>query len=107
MLRYLLLPMLLLTLGFSSANAAADDPTGTVTTVSGNQVTLEVSGDMPTWARKGAYVKATNAEGKVILRGAKIVKIEGKILTVTTVQAKDLQSGKVYKLAKARVTEGC
>jgi uncharacterized Zn-binding protein involved in type VI secretion len=107
MLKYLFLPMLLLTLGFSSASAAADDPTGKVTAVEGNQVTLEVSGDMPTWARKGAYVKATSSEGKVVLRGAKIVKVEGKAITVTSVQAKDVQSGKVYKLAKTRVNEGC
>jgi hypothetical protein len=107
MLKYLFLPLLLLTLGVSSASAAADDPTGTVTAVEGNQVTLEVSGDMPTWARKGAYVKATSPEGKVVLRGAKIVKVEGKTITVTSVQAKDLKSGKVYKLAKTRVNEGC
>lgn len=106
MLKYLFLPMLLLTLGFSSASAAADDPSGKVTSVEGNQVTLEVTGDMPTWARKGGYVKATS-EGKIILKGAKIVKVEGKSLTVTSIQAKDLKAGKVYKLAKARVNEGC
>ena len=89
MLKYLFLPMLLLTLGFSSASAAVDDPSGKVTSVEGNQVTLEVTGDMPTWARKGGYVKATNSEGKIILRGAKIVKVEGNTLTVTSTQAKD------------------
>ena len=107
MLKYLFLPMLLLTLGFSSASAAVDDPSGKVTSVEGNQVTLEVTGDMPTWARKGGYVKATNSEGKIILRGAKIVKVEGNTLTVTSTQAKDLKAGKVYKIAKARVNEGC
>lgn len=107
MRKYLFLPMLLLTLGFSSANAAADDPSGTVTSVEGNLVTLEVTGDMPTWARKGGYVKATSAEGKIILKGAKIVKVEGNTLTVTSVQAKELKAGKVYKIAKARVNEGC
>ncbi len=107
MFKYLFLPMLLLTLGFSSASASASDPSGKVASVEGNQVTLEVSGDMPTWARKGGYVKATNDEGKIVLRGAKIIKIEGNTITVTSTQAKDLKVGKAYKLAKARVTEGC
>lgn len=107
MRKFLFLPMLLLTLGFSSASAAADDPSGKVTTVEGNLVTLEVTGDMPTWARKGGYVKATNSAGKIILKGAKIVKVEGNTITVTSTQAKELKAGTVYKIAKARVNEGC
>jgi hypothetical protein len=107
MLKYLYLPMLLLTLGFSPANAAPDDPAGTVTSVEGTQVTLTVTGAMPTWARKGGYVSAFTAEGKLVVRGAKIVKVDGNILTVTSPKAKELKVGKAYKLAKARVTEGC
>lgn len=107
MLKYLLLPLLLLTLNVTPASAAADDPAGTVTAVEGNQVTLTVAGDMPAWARKGAYVKATDSDGKVVLRGAKIVKAEGNTLTVTSVQAKDVKTGKAYKLVKTRVNEGC
>ena len=107
MLKYLLLPMLFLTLGFSSARAAADDPTGKVTSVEGSQVTLEVVGEMPTWARKGGYLKATTAEGKVILRGGKITKIEGNILTATSAEAKEMRVGKIYKLWRGRVNEGC
>lgn len=107
MLKYLLLPLLFLTLGSAPASAFADDPSGKVTAVEGNQVTLEVTGDMPAWARKGGYVKATSAEGKLVLRGGKITKIEGNTITITATQAKAMTVGKSYKLAKARVNEGC
>lgn len=106
MLKYFFLPLLLLTIGFSSARAA-DDPTGKVTSVEGGQVTLQVTGELPMWAKKGLYLKATDSEGKVILRRGKITKLEGDILTVTSTEAKNVKVGKVYKLAKQRVNEGC
>lgn len=107
MRKLLLLPFLLLALTFSSAGATTVDPTGKVASIEGNQVTVEVTGEMPSWARKGGYVKATGADGKLVLRGGKVIKVEGNIITLTSAQAKSLKVGVVYKLAKARVTEGC
>ncbi|MDQ8154710.1 MAG: hypothetical protein P3B98_08605 [Gemmatimonadota bacterium] len=107
MFKYLLLPLMLLTLGVAPTSATADDPSAKVTAVEGSQVTLEITDEMPTWARKGGYLKATNAEGKIVVRGAKIMKVEGKSITVTSTQAKDLKVGTTYKVAKTRVNEGC
>lgn len=107
MLKYLFLPLLLLTLGVSSARAAADDPTGKVTSVEGNQVTLQVTGDMPMWARTGGYLKAIDSDGKVVVRRGKIAKVEGRTVVITSAEAKEVKVGKVYKLGKARVNEGC
>jgi hypothetical protein len=107
MLKYLFLPMLLLTLGISSARAAVDGPTGKIMSVEGSQVTLQVAGEMPMWARSGGYLKAFDAEGKIVVRRGKIAKVEGSTLIFTSAEAKELKVGKLYKLAKARVNEGC
>jgi len=107
MLKYALIPLMFLTLGFSAPKVVDNDPTGKVTSVEGNLVTLDVTGEMPTWAKKGGYLKATSAEGKVILRGAKIAKVEGNLITVSTAKAKDMTVGEVYKLGKGKVAEGC
>jgi hypothetical protein len=107
MLKYLMIPVMLLTLGFSSAMAADDDPTGKATSVEGNVVTLAVTGEMPAWAKKGGYVRTTNAEGKVILRGGKIANIEGNVITVNTAKAKDMVVGEVYTLARGKAAAGC
>ncbi|MBM3906571.1 MAG: hypothetical protein FJ363_00690 [Gemmatimonadetes bacterium] len=110
MLKFLLLPFLFLTLGAAPAvrTAPADDePTGKVTAVEGNLVTMEVTGELQVWMKKGAYLRATNAEGKAILRGAKIHDIKGTVVIVTTTRAKDMTVGEVYKLARGKASAGC
>ncbi len=107
MLKYLLLPLMFLTLGFSSPPVVDDDLTGKVTAIEGNVVTMEVTGELPAWARKGGYLKVTDADGKVILRGAKITKSESGIIVVHAAKAKDLAVGTVYKLGRGKPAVGC
>ena len=68
---------------------------------------MEVTGDQPFWLKKGAFLRVTNAEGKAILRGAKIYDIKGTLVTVTTTRAKDMTVGEVYKLARGKASAGC
>lgn len=107
MFKFLLLPLMLLTLGASPVAAAADDPSGTIVSVEGNQVTLKVTGETPAWARSGAYLKATDDKGKIVLRRGKISKVDGGTIVLTSAEAKNVKVGTAYKLAKARVNEGC
>lgn len=107
MLKFLLLPLLFLTLNTTPTSAAPADPTATVVAVDGNQVTMKVTAETPSWAKPGAYLKATDADGKMIVRRGKIAKVDGGTIILTSADAKNLQVGKVYKVAKARVNEGC
>jgi hypothetical protein len=108
MLKFMLLPLLFLTLGAAPAAAlAADDPTATVVAVDGNQVTLKVTADVPTWAKPGAYLKASDTDGKIVVRRGKIAKVENGTILLSSAEAKNVKVGKVYKIAKARVNEGC
>ncbi len=110
MLKFLLVPFMMLTLGAVPATPAAfaaDDPTGKVTAVEGNLVTMEVTGELPFWLKKGAVLRATNAEGKAILRGAKISDIKGTVVVLTTARAKEMTVGEVYKLARGKAAAGC
>jgi hypothetical protein len=110
MLKFLLLPLMMLTLSAAPASPAAftdDDPTGKVTAIEGNLVTIEVAGELPFWLKKGAFLRTTNAEGKAILRGAKITDIKGTLVVVTTTRAKDMTVGEVYKLARGKASAGC
>lgn len=107
MLKYLLLPLMFLTLAFQPARAADDELSGKVTAIEGTVVTMEVMGEMPAWLKKGAYLRTTTAEGKVILRGAKITEVTGNIIVVKTPRAKDKVVGQVYKLAKGKAAAGC
>jgi hypothetical protein len=108
MLKYFLFPLLFLTLGFSTPTVTTDDePSGKVTAIEGNVVTMEVTGELPAWAKKGGYLKATDADGKVVLRGAKISKAETGVIAVSTPKAKDMVVGGVYKLARGKAAAGC
>lgn len=106
-LKFLLVPLALLVLGAVSPAMAADDPVGKVTAIEGKVVTIEVTGDMPAWAKKGGYLRTTTMEGKVIFRGAKITAVEGNVITVNTVKAKEKTVGVTYKLARGKPSAGC
>jgi hypothetical protein len=62
---------------------------------------------MPSWAKKGAYLRTTTMDDKVIFRGAKITAVEGNVITVTTVRAKEKTVGTTYKLARGKASAGC
>lgn len=108
MFRFLLVPIMLLALGSLSPALAADDgPVGKVTSIEGQVVTIEVTGDMPAWARRGGYLRTTTMEDKVIFRGAKITAVEGNVITVNTVRAKEKEVGVTYKIARGKASAGC
>jgi len=106
-LKFLLVPLALLVLGALTPAAAADDPLGKVTSIEGQIVTVEVSGDMPAWAKKGAYLRTTTQGGKVIFRGAKISAVEGNVITVNTVRAKEKTVGTTYQIFRGKPSAGC
>lgn len=106
-LRFLLLPIVLLLLGALTPALAADGPVGKVTSITGKVVTIEVSGEMPSWAKKGGYLRTTTMDGKVIFRGAKITAVDGNVITVNTVRAKEKTVGTTYKLARGKASAGC
>jgi len=105
--KFLLVLLAILVLGSQSPAVAAADPLGKVTSIKGNIVTVEVSGDMPVWAKKGAYLRTTTMANKVIFRGAKITGVEGKIITVDTVRAKEKTAGTTYKIFRGKPSAGC
>lgn len=107
MLKLLLVPLMMLTLGAAPPMSADDELTGKVTAIEGNLVTMEVTGEQPFWLKKGAYLRATNAEGKAILRGAKVNDIKGTVVVVTATRAKEMTVGEVYKLARGKASAGC
>ena len=104
---FLLVLLAILVLGAANPVMAADDPVGKVTAIDGKNVTIEVSGDMPVWAKKGAYLRTTTMANKVIVRGAKITGVEGKIITVDTVRAKEKTEGTTYKIFRGKPSAGC
>ncbi len=105
--KFLLVLFALLVLAVPPAQAAADDLTGKVTSIEGNVVTIEVTGTIPAWARKGGYLRTTTMEGKVIFRGAKVTSVDNGVITVNTVRAKEKTVGGVYKLARGKASAGC
>ena len=105
--KFLLVLLALLVFGSLSPAVAADDPVGKVTAIDGNIVTVQVTGDMPVWAKKGAYLRTTTMEGKVIFRGAKITAVEGNVITVNTVRAKEKTVGTTYKIFRGKPSAGC
>ena len=62
--------------------------------------------DLPAWAKKGGYLRATMPDGKLLLRGAKIT-ADGNVITLTTVKAKEMKVGAVYTLGKGKASAGC
>lgn len=106
-LKFLLVPFALLVLGILTPAVAAADPVGKVTSIEGQIVTVEVTGDMPSWARKGAYLRTTTMDGKVIFRGAKITDVSGQVITVNTVRAKEKTVGTTYKVFRGKPSAGC
>lgn len=105
--RLLLAALLLFVAVAAIPVVAADDPVGKVTSIEGKIVKLEVSGEMPAWAKKGGYLRTTTMDGKVIFRGAKITAVEGNVITVSTVRAKEKTVGTTYKLARGKASAGC
>jgi len=108
MLKKLLLSIILIAFGFVYAQAADEAAlTGKVATIEGNTVKIEVSGEMPAWAKKGCYLRATTGEGKLLLRGAKITGAEASVIIISTAKAKEMKVGDVYTLAKGKASAGC
>lgn len=108
MIKKLILPFFILFFGLAAtAWASEDGPSGTVLAVEGSQVQIEMSGDLPSWARKGGYLRAVAADGQLILRGAKIVSVEGKVITVTSTKAAEMKVGDRYTLGKGKASAGC
>lgn len=52
-------------------------------------------------------MRAVTDKGTLVLRGAKVTAIEGKVITVQSAMAKDLKVGDGYKLSKGKPTAGC
>lgn len=108
MIKSLLTAVVLLAFGFIHASAADEAATlGQVVSIDGNAVKIEIAGDLPAWAKKGGYLRATTADGKLLLRGAKITAVEGGAIIVTTVKAKEMSVGETYTLAKGKASAGC
>jgi hypothetical protein len=111
MIKKLFLALFALTLGLATAQAAdakADETTGgKVTAISGSTAKIEVSGDLAAWIKKGAYVRAVTEKGTLVLRGAKVTAVEGKVITVQSAMAKDLKVGDTYKMSKGKPSAGC
>jgi len=108
MIKKLLTTLFLLVFGVALAQAAADDVSSAkVTAISGSTAKLEITGDVAAWIKKGAYVRAVTDKGTLVLRGAKVTAIEGKVITVQSAMAKDLKVGEGYKLSKGKPTAGC
>lgn len=108
MIKQLLAVVALLAVGFLTSYAADEKAlTGQVASIDGNTVVLTVAGDLPSWAKKGGYLRATAEYGKLILRGAKITAAEGNTLTVTTTKAKEMSVGATYTLGKGKASAGC
>ncbi len=107
MFKYLLVPLLFLTLGFSAPRVPDDEPTAKVTAVEGNQVTFKVTGELPAWVKQGGVLRAADHTGKMIFRVSKITKVDGSIVVVTTTMAKQMVVGAAYKLARGKAAAGC
>jgi len=108
MIKKLLLSVILLACGLVFAHAAPESAlTGKVTAIDGNTVKIEVVGEMPAWAKKGGYLRTTTADGKLLLRGAKITEAADGVITVTTTKAKDMTVGETYTLGKGKASAGC
>ena len=108
MIKGLFASLLVLFFGVITSLANEDAAlTGKVIAIEGNQVQIEVSGDLPAWAKKGGYLRATMSDGKLLLRGAKITGAEGKVITTTTPKAKEMKVGDVYTLGKGKASAGC
>jgi hypothetical protein len=108
MLKKLIASLVLFSFGFIYA-FAADEPalTGQVATIDGSTVKITVAGELPAWAKKGGYLRATAADGKLILRGAKITAVEAGAITVTSTKAKEMKVGDTYTLGKGKASAGC
>ncbi|MBI5690703.1 MAG: hypothetical protein HZC55_11475 [Verrucomicrobia bacterium] len=92
-----------------AADAAKGEEISTakVTAVTGSTVKVEISGDLASWLKKGAYVRAVSEKGTLVLRGAKVTAIDGKVVTMQSAMAKDMKAGESYKLSKGKPTAGC
>jgi len=100
--------LVLFAFGFIYALAAEESAlTGKVVTIDGNTVKIAVAGELPVWAKKGGYLRATAADGKLILRGAKITVIEAGVITATSTNAKLMKVGDTYTLGKGKASAGC
>ncbi|BET67882.1 hypothetical protein ASA1KI_28000 [Opitutales bacterium ASA1] len=93
--------------GAGAAVASESGPSATAIAIDGDSVQFEVTGDLPSWARKGGYLRAADSEGKLILRGAKITAVEGKVVTVTSSKAAEIKVGETYVVGKGKASAGC
>jgi hypothetical protein len=107
MTRKFFLSLFVLCFGLVSAWAAEAGPAGKVLAIEGDKVKIEVSGEMPSWARKGGYLRAVTGDGKLFLRGAKIIGVEKGVIEVTTTKAKEIKVGDQYTLGKGKASAGC
>jgi hypothetical protein len=107
MIKKLFLSFLILFFGATAAMASDTGPSGKAIAIDGDSVQFEVTGDLPSWARKGGYLRAADSEGKLILRGAKITAVEGKVVTVTSSKAAEIKVGDSYAVGKGKASAGC
>ena len=108
MIKKLIATVVLLAVGVLSSFAADEAAlTGKVAAIDGNTVKIEVAGELPAWAKKGGYLRATTGDGKLLLRGAKITAVEAGAISVTTTKAKEMKVGDTYTLGKGKASAGC
>jgi hypothetical protein len=108
MFKKLIAAVVLLAIGFLTSFASNETAlTGKVASIEGNVAIITVDGELPAWAKKGGYLRATTADGKLLLRGAKITAVDGTTITVTTTKAKEMTVGDTYTLGKGKASAGC
>lgn len=98
------LSLALLVLAFTVTAAFAGPATYKVTAIEGNKVQITLTGDKPSWVKKGGYVKFTKfTQGG----NGKIVEVTGDTFTVQTKKASELAVGEDVTLVKGRFMAGC
>ena len=87
-----------------AATAKAPPMVGTVLSINGLKVEVEVTGEKPAWVKKGGGIKLTDVKGGL----GKIVDISATSVTFNTKKASELKVGDKVNLEKgATVPAGC
>jgi hypothetical protein len=105
--RTFLASLFVLFFGLATVWAAEEGPAGKVLSIEGSNVKIEITGEIPSWARKGGYLRAVTGDGKLFLRGAKIIGVEKNVIEVSTTRAKEIKVGDQYTVGKGKASAGC
>lgn len=78
-----------------------------IVSVDGNKIQISITGDSPSWLKKGGVAKLSAADGKVAHASAKVTEGSGKTFTLTVKEKTDLKAGDTVSLNKGKVMSGC